>query len=58
MVEKRAGACLQGVRSTSSMLPAQSEKPPLHPPKADFGRAFRETEAAAVRRNPTIPMDG
>jgi hypothetical protein len=40
------------------MLPVQSEKSPLHPPKADFGRAFQETAPTAVHRNPTIPMDG
>jgi hypothetical protein len=32
------------------MLLAQSAKPPLHPPKADFGRVFRIDAAIAVHR--------
>jgi len=33
------------------MLLAQSGKPPVHPPKADFGRAFQDDAATAVHRN-------
>jgi hypothetical protein len=54
--ERRERALVQGGAQHLIHAAVQSEKPPVHPLKADFGRAFQEDAATAVHR--AAAMDG